>query len=65
MFIVQPPIHAGDRPGKGTWRCRACNWRVTITEHHDPLPECGGECKKSADVDESDATYTRVRGIPG
>ena len=65
MYIVQPSIRVGNRPGLGTWRCLSCNWRVTIKEHHEPLPACGGECKKSADRDENVVLYSRVRGIPG
>ena len=63
MYIVQPPIGVGNTPGLGTFRCLSCNWRVTIKEHFEPLPPCGGECKKSADRDETAVLYKRVRGI--
>ena len=63
MHVVQPTIHVGDRPGRGTWRCFNCNWRVTITEEDDPLPPCGGECKKGDKVDESTVHYAKLRGL--
>jgi len=63
MFIIQPRIATGDRPGIGVWRCLACNWRVEIREHHAPLPPCGGTCQKDPAIDETQACYQRVRGI--
>jgi len=62
MFVVQPPLRVGDRPGYGTWRCLACNWRVT-REDFEPIPPCGGDCKKSETVNETKAQYAQVRGI--
>ena len=63
MYVVQPIIRVGDRPGRGTWRCLDCNWRVTIKEEDERLPPCGGDCKKSEKVDENRAHYTRLRGL--
>jgi hypothetical protein len=63
MYIVEPPIQAGDRPGRGTWRCLRCNWRVEIPDHATPLPPCDGECKKDPETDAAKAHFKRVRGI--
>jgi len=63
MYIVQPPIAVGDRPGRGVWRCLTCNWRFEIKEPATPLPPCGGDCAKDPAVDASAVRYTRIRGI--
>ena len=31
----------GEKPGKGTYCCTRCNWRVTLDDNSDPLPPCG------------------------
>jgi hypothetical protein len=62
VFVAQPTIRVGDRPGQGTWRCLNCNWRVKL-EDFEPLPPCGGDCKKSDTVDEKTVHYAQVRGI--
>ncbi|MHC4550946.1 MAG: hypothetical protein ACYTEZ_19500 [Planctomycetota bacterium] len=63
MFVVQPTIRVGDRPGRGTWRCLDCNWRAKLEGDWEPLPACGGDCKKDATVDETQVRYARVRGL--
>jgi hypothetical protein len=63
MFVTQPPIEVGSRPGRGTWRCLSCNWRVKLDTDWTALPPCGGECKKNPDVDESRVSYARIRGV--
>lgn len=63
MYVVQPPIEAGSHPGRGTWRCLRCNWRVKIDNDWAPLPPCGGDCAKDKDVDAAKARYAGVRGL--
>ena len=62
MYIVQPPILVGDRPGNGVWRCLDCNWRVEIKDSKTPLPPCGGDCKDEG-RDPDAARYKKLRGI--
>ena len=63
MYVSLPPITVGTRPGRGTWRCLNCNWRVVLETDWTALPPCGGECKKSDEVDETRVGYAQVRGI--
>lgn len=28
----------GEKPGKGTYVCTKCGWRVTLDDHDDRLP---------------------------
>ena len=31
----------GEKPGRGTYCCLNCNWRVTLDDDSDRLPPCG------------------------
>jgi hypothetical protein len=31
----------GEKPGKGTYCCTTCGWRVTLDDDDDRLPPCG------------------------
>ena len=31
----------GEKPGKGTYCCSNCSWRVTLDDDSDRLPPCG------------------------
>ncbi len=44
----------GSKPGKGTYACNKCDWRVKLDDADDRLPPCGN-CGKNADV-----TYRKV-----
>ncbi len=63
MYVTQPPIEVGSHPGRGTWRCLQCNWRVKLETDWAPLPPCGGDCAKDKNVDPKRARYARVRGL--
>ena len=63
MYVTQPPIEVGTRPGRGTWRCLTCNWRVKLDTDWTPLPPCGGDCAKDKAADPAKARYARVRGL--
>ena len=43
----------GEKPGKGTYCCTSCNWRVTLDDSDDRLPPCGS-CGKGQNT-----TYRR------
>ena len=30
----------GEKPGKGTYKCRNCGTTVTLDDHSDTLPPC-------------------------
>ncbi|MCK4793629.1 MAG: hypothetical protein KAV87_58410 [Desulfobacteraceae bacterium] len=30
----------GEKPGKGTYRCRSCQQTVTLDDYDDTLPPC-------------------------
>lgn len=32
--------HAGDKPGKGTYQCTRCGFKVTLVNDEDVLPVC-------------------------
>ncbi len=59
-YIVGVTIRNGDKPGKGTFRCLACNWRVNLEQERDPLPLCGGECKNEDRAKQPTTAYERV-----
>ena len=59
-YIVGVKPAAGERPGKGTYRCMTCNWRVVVEKERDPLPPCGGDCTKEAPAKALQARYERV-----
>jgi len=63
MYVAKPPIETGSRPGRGTWRCLACNWRVKLETDWTPLPPCGGDCEKDPKADAAHAKYAQVRGL--
>jgi hypothetical protein len=63
MYVAKPPIEVGSHPGKGTWRCLRCNWRVKLESDWEPLPPCGGDCAKDPGTDATKARYARVRGL--
>lgn len=31
----------GEKPGKGTYQCTSCNWKVRLDDDSDRLPPCG------------------------
>ena len=31
----------GTKPGKGSYCCTSCGWRVTLDDDDDRLPPCG------------------------
>jgi hypothetical protein len=31
----------GEKPGKGTYCCTNCSWRVRLDDNDDRLPPCG------------------------
>lgn len=31
----------GEKPGKGTYCCTKCGWKVTLDNNNDRLPPCG------------------------
>ena len=33
--------NVGEKPGKGTYCCTNCNWKVHLDDHNDRLPPCG------------------------
>jgi len=63
MYVARPTLEVGSHPGAGTWRCLRCNWRVKLERDWDPLPPCGGDCKKDPGVDPNQARYALVRGL--
>jgi hypothetical protein len=63
MYVAQPRLETGSRPGRGTWRCLKCNWRVKLDSDWAPLPPCGGECAKDPAADAGRARYAKVRGL--
>ena len=36
--LVMPTT--GEKPGKGTYKCRKCGTTVTLDDHDDTLPPC-------------------------
>ncbi len=33
--------NVGEKPGKGTYCCTDCDWKVTLDDDSDQLPPCG------------------------
>jgi DNA-directed RNA polymerase subunit RPC12/RpoP len=31
----------GEKPGKGTYKCSKCGWKVRLDDDSDRLPPCG------------------------
>lgn len=46
--------NVGEKPGKGTYQCTDCNWKVKLDDNSDRLPPCGN-CGKGQDT-----TYEKV-----
>ncbi|MGQ0613671.1 MAG: hypothetical protein ACT4PV_08045 [Planctomycetaceae bacterium] len=59
-YIVGVRIRNGDKPGKGTYRCLRCNWRVSLEGEREPLPPCSGECKTEDPARQPPTAYERV-----